>query len=701
MHTEIKRERLRTLEQLESRPDYYLSDELIIDFLYGARDGKELRELQNELKRLETLDTWTVAQWTELIQKYLVDNPRLVSIGRPSAKLANDLRAEGKAALAERKKRFGPEGLKRLGDNLDAARRANDKPIPDSIISGFKIPSAKTIDWIPVGVGRVLPTPDSAVPPLGSDVSELDAQVQAHLDADATQLPFFAQFDHISSAFVSVSVTFNTTGLPVELYPYISLFRSTLFALPLERQDGTGITMTKDEVIEQLNVDTLDYYSTRGVNGRFRETLIVELRAEASKYRVLIAWLRDVLAGARFDTNELEITLRKQLQSLPSAKRSGRRVLSSVVQEMTLDPTKSTAVHNTLFAQMTDLPAQLEQLHPEGKTVDEQANEVARALERVREHLLQPQNVRVHVIGNVLGLQEPKRDWADAQFGLPSWWEGKAHATAPIDSELAVHLPKAAKPAFDATVCAVSSIESSYAVFLASGLTDFHHPDLPALMVAVGMLNALEGFLWRFIRGAGLAYGASLYCNPVTGYVSFSLERSPNAAAAYIEARRLLRALGGDSSAQRGDEVLEIDEAMIQSAKSSLVYEVAEDHGSGPMSAEKTFVETVLQGAGKNYGRQLLVAMETVTVEQVQQAIRTYLAPIFDPATSIAGVAASVEVAEKIETQLKEVGYHVKRRELAADDAEGESEGSASGSDESGSEESESGSDEEMSEEES
>lgn len=47
------------------------------------------------------------------------------------------------------------------------------------------------------------------------------------------------------------------------------------------------------------------------------------------------------------------------------------------------------------------------------------------------------------------------------------------------------------------------------------------HPDVPALTIARLVLNALEGLLWKSIRGAGLAYGASIIADVERGQLSF------------------------------------------------------------------------------------------------------------------------------------------------------------------------------------
>jgi hypothetical protein len=71
----------------------------------------------------------------------------------------------------------------------------------------------------------------------------------------------------------------------------------------------------------------------------------------------------------------------------------------------------------------------------------------------------------------------------------------------------------------------MSSIEGSYSVHFAKGITGFTHPDLPALKLACSVLNALESYLWKSIRGAGLAYSANVEVDEEAGLVGFSVYR--------------------------------------------------------------------------------------------------------------------------------------------------------------------------------
>lgn len=114
-----------------------------------------------------------------------MDIPSVTVIGKPSAKLANQLEADTKARLEETKKKFGPEGLKQLEEKLHAAQEKNDKPYPDEFLSDFPIPDVESIDWIEVETART--------------DGKLDSNLQKVIDQkDPTALPFCVEFDRTS-----------------------------------------------------------------------------------------------------------------------------------------------------------------------------------------------------------------------------------------------------------------------------------------------------------------------------------------------------------------------------------------------------------------------------------------------------------------------------------------------------------------------
>ena len=76
-----------------------------------------------------------------------------------------------------------------------------------------------------------------------------------------------------------------------------------------------------------------------------------------------------------------------------------------------------------------------------------------------------------------------------------------------------------------------------------------------------------------------------------------------------------------------------------------------------------------------------------MTADQVSAALKKYLLPVFDPATSIAVVVSAPGKVDEIATGLAEVGFQVEKRKLDVDPDElaagaEENEGSESESDE-------------------
>ena len=147
-------------------------------------------------------------------------------------------------------------------------------------------------------------------------------------------------------------------------------------------------------------------------------------------------------------------------------------------------------------------------------------------------------------------------------------------------------------------ICSLPTIESSYAFFTAKGIPSWEHPDNAAVVVTVAVLNAMESYLWRFIRGAGLAYGASITSEPESQLITFSLYRSPDSAKAFLEARKVIKALA--------DGEMELDETVVESAKSSLHFSVADSESTVGAAGGESFIDSVLKGTGKNRGRELL-----------------------------------------------------------------------------------------------
>jgi len=185
------------------------------DFLYGDNDGKDIPQMMGETDRYDELTKWTNDQWVGLLNKYvpspsssshfnqqlltkfpryIIDNSPVIVLGKPSASLPEKLEAEEKARIAAQKASLGEEGLAKKVKELEEAKKEHERPIPQEMLTSFPVPPVSSINWIPVKAAWNDPKKNL----------KSDSELQAHVEKDETDLPFFVGFNHakVSLAFV-------------------------------------------------------------------------------------------------------------------------------------------------------------------------------------------------------------------------------------------------------------------------------------------------------------------------------------------------------------------------------------------------------------------------------------------------------------------------------------------------------------------
>ena len=118
----------------------------------------------------------------------------------------------------------------------------------------------------------------------------------------------------IQSDFVSVHAFLSLARLPSHLRPcvlhyytairthgycrFVQPYLGSFFSLPVKRQSGERLS--HEEVVDQLDEQTVSYEVGLGLSGLFTETLRVTIRVEVAKYELAVAWLKDLLYGSGF-----------------------------------------------------------------------------------------------------------------------------------------------------------------------------------------------------------------------------------------------------------------------------------------------------------------------------------------------------------------------------------------------------------------
>jgi len=244
--------------------------------------------------------------------RFYLEQPSVVILGKPSARLADNLEESEKARIANQVEKLGPEGLKKVEQKLETAKEIQSKPIPTDILTSFPVPDVKSIFRIPVqsvqepGMGRK-----------ANLCVSTNRELQKHIESDGRPLPFFVEYDHVEvctlplysillfkkfspqSDFVGVHAYFSLAKLPNHLRPYMSAYLLAFFSLPIIRHNG--VRLTHEDAINQLDNDTVSYNVELGVSGSFTNVIRVSIEVERASYETAVAWLRDLIYGAEFD----------------------------------------------------------------------------------------------------------------------------------------------------------------------------------------------------------------------------------------------------------------------------------------------------------------------------------------------------------------------------------------------------------------
>lgn len=251
------------------------------------------------------------------------------------------------------------------------------------------------------------------------------------------------------------------------------------------------------------------------------------------------------------------------------------------------------------------------------RLLEKSPDTVIQRMETLRRSLCTFSNFRAFVIANVEKLPQPVSSWRIFMSGLDA-----SPDLQPIDSRLEGLSDAGKKPGKLAYIVPMSTIDSSFALLTAKGLQGHTHPQLPALMVALAYLDAVEGPLWSAVRGTGLAYGSSFSRSEDTGLLRYKIYRSPDAFKAFSVSKQVIQDFISGKRA--------FEKHALEGAISSIVVGFADEQPTMGSAATLGFVNQVIRGISKDWGVGMLKRVREVTVEEIRDVLREVVAPVFE-----------------------------------------------------------------------
>ncbi|KAL9007095.1 MAG: hypothetical protein Q9188_000130 [Gyalolechia gomerana] len=628
----IARERRMVKNSVETSTTPF-SDPIIYDFLFAERDGSMLKTDLSSLKEFDELTSWPEERWQHWIKSWMSDAHHVTILGKPSMKLSKKLKSEEKSRVEAQKKRLGPEGLEALEKKLAEARAENDRDIPRELLEQFPVPSTKSIHFIETITAR-----SGAAKKLG----RLDNEIQRVVDSDDAQLPLFIHFEHVQSNFAHLNLIISTESVPVPLRPLLTIYLENMFTSPIARN---GQRIEFEQVIKELEKDTVDYGIGIGSAISNPEVLVMRISVEVEKYASAIQWLKELIWNGIFDLERIASTTVRLLADIPEAKRSGSNMLAAVEEMIHSAPASIVRARSTLVHALY-LKGIRHQLKSDPDVVVKQ-------LEEIRHALFQFSNFRVVVVANVGRVAQPVSSWKDFTADLDT-----SKPLNPLEKRMARISEAGRNPGKLSYIIPMPTIDSSFALSVAKGPSSLEDPQVPALMVALSYLDAVEGPMWVAVRGTGLAYGTSFSRHTDSGQISYSVYRSPNAFKAFQTGRSVVEGFATGKT--------EFDPLAIEGAISSIVLSFANSQATMAAAAQMSFVRQVIRELPPDWNDRMLEKVRGVKVDEIRAAMKDIVLPVLTAATANLVVTCAPVMEEELVKGFREMGFKPEIRSLAS-----------------------------------
>jgi Zn-dependent M16 (insulinase) family peptidase len=315
-----------------------------------------------------------------------------------------------------------------------------------------------------------------------------------------------------------------------------------------------------------------------------------------------------------FEETRLNAGMTKILAGIPEEKRDGNSMMYAVEEMIHLDRESSIKARGTLTKAIY-----IKRL----KTLLAREPETVLSwLEALRKSLFTLNNMRALVVANVEKLPGQVSAWKPLIAGINT-----ATPLLPLVKMFQRLSPNGHELGkYGAVVVPMPTIDSSFCISSAKGPTSPTDPILPALMVALSFLKAVEGPFWVALRGKGLAYGSYFKHDPDYGFVQFSVYRSPDSYRAFNAAKAVVESYI--------DGTAKFEQYALEGAISGIVVGFADEQSTMATAGQCHFVNGVIKGVDDEYNARILKDVRNVTVEQIKGVMKEVLIPAFMPGTA-------------------------------------------------------------------
>ena len=620
LSTLIEQRALSNLSTLEDDPHLQLAASFIQDFLYSMASD-DLRCLLDTHGVMLSLCKEPETFWLDLLKKFLMDAPHILVTGEPSHDQSIQMADEEERRVAHKQASLGEDGLHALAAKLAAAIEKINTEIPTEVLTAIPVPSLQAVPYHAVDVMSNCPQRQG--------VSENASGFVQHLSS----VPMIVEVDDIKSSFLEVKVIIDTSALPDNLRPYLLLWAFLLFESPVLRN---GELVDYEKVVVELEQDFLEKSVTLGFPGSsrlgghdFTTLSVLSVKSEISKYGSAIHRLIEILCSLKMVPSRVQAIAQQVKQRLTDWLRSGMAVAEMAMTHI-LFQTVYNEVATSGLTQQAFLTAIIDQIEKGNSSA------VVHNLEQLVSTLIQRDRISLLLVTDVakldaggIDLLGPLKEFA-AAVGPPGK-DGACSSSFQAQRSSIFLRPfntrgdASTASSSDHRIIGLASEESSHLIRVTHGVSEFNHPDLAVMLVLIEYLMAMEGPMWRELRGTGLAYSATLTNDTEAGLLFWSISKSIDVAEAYGVGKKLLMSYA--------DGDVEFENVHVEAAVSSLTFTHFQREQSPSSAAAVSFLNHC-RNLEPEFRQQQLVAISKVTANDLNQVAKKYFAQLFEPGSS-------------------------------------------------------------------
>lgn len=588
-----------------------------INFFLHGKSNIELINLMEHSNLYHEFDNWNEEDWKRILLEYFDINKLSIVKGIP--KTYHLRRLSTRASIRENnKKSYLSKFLSEL---------------PREVLDSFPVPSMDDIDFYHIKTAFNYGTCGFAETLEGFQLNEV---------------PLAMQIDDIQSNIVSVTLCMCLGNMPKEYYPYLPLVSLLPFEMPYIRK---GVFMSHEEVNKELAILFFSKFSHVGWNSNTFSLGIIfyyyflNIKTDLMHYEDAVSWIRDLLFNYCLDENLLKKLINSMFKSAKSSTKYGYDAAEGLSTFITFK--KNTISHSS------SIFYQVHHLRYLNATMKRNTDHVVQKLESIKEFFGTSSNIQANLACNLKKLlksyRTPHSIW-QLNFSEAAEYNSKS----PLTSSYFNYRQREDVKFFHRAI-PLETCDSSYLLLTKPSITSYTDSEFPALCVLLQFLSSFEGPLWTSLRGKGLAYCLSMYCEPGDGLLYFKIMRSVNIVAAYREALDTFNSYS-TSSKLFAQEDLEV-------GISGVVFGVASQEGNICDAASQRMLAQ-LKGLDADFHRDFIRQVCRVTLQNMQEVSQKYLKPIVESTAYHLAISCPMKQFDKIKEGFKDLDIELERFHL-------------------------------------